>query len=156
MPDVHLRIAGAPDDSRYAEQIRSLVAELPPGQVQVDLRHIDERELTTLFAGCTAVALPYTQFSAQSGVLYLAAAHGIPVVASDAGGLGELVGSEGLGTVALADDEHSLQEAVRNLLREDRYAAATDAIERFRTKASWQQTARLTLEAYASVLGEGA
>jgi glycosyltransferase involved in cell wall biosynthesis len=156
MPDIKLRIAGAPDDSHYAEQIRGLVARLPPGQVQVDFRHIEEQELKTLFANCTAVALPYTQFSAQSGVLFLAAGHGIPVVSSDAGGLGEIVQSEGLGTVAHADDELSLQEAVRELLREDRYTAATHAIERFRSRASWQQTARLTLEAYARVLGEAA
>lgn len=58
-------------------------------RISLIVRYMSEREIDTLLAEASLVALPYTQAS-QSGVGALAVAAGVPVVASDLGALPEL------------------------------------------------------------------
>jgi glycosyltransferase involved in cell wall biosynthesis len=138
--------AGLPEDSPWrllivGEPWGNLGAKLPrqieelglAERISWDLRWVGEDEMVTCLAAADLLVLPYRSGS-QSAVAPLALAHGLPVVCSDVGGLGELVrhGSNGLLvppgsitslTAALAglDDRHLQQLAAGARASADRY-----------------------------------
>ncbi len=81
-PDAKLRVVGEGDAEALAPGLRAL-----PG-VTIDSGWVPEAALPALIAGAGAVVLPYREAS-QSGVLPLAIAAGVPVVATTVDGLAE-------------------------------------------------------------------
>ncbi len=57
-------------------------------RISVVNRYVSDAEVDEFFGGADAVVLPYRQ-SSQSGVLHIAMAYGLPVVATRVGGLAE-------------------------------------------------------------------
>ena len=150
-----LTIAGEPRERDYFEsQVLPAVNRLKAAGVRIDLidRFIDDDELSELFAAHSAVVLPYTaEFTSQSGVVFMALAHDLPVVASNVGGLADLLSEFPVGTTFAENDAEDLARAVRELHAVqgcDRLAAAICAAKR---KYSWDECARETLRAYGCV-----
>jgi glycosyltransferase involved in cell wall biosynthesis len=56
---------------------------------------VPDDELADLFSQCHFFLLPYTAFSSDSGVAYMALANAKPIVSTDAGGLGWLLENSG-------------------------------------------------------------
>lgn len=87
-----LVIAGAvhAEDSEYWSQCQ---AAIPPNSARIytEIGFVPEDRLRELLAECDAVLLPYSQFNSQSGVAVLAAMAGRSLIATDAGGIGELM-----------------------------------------------------------------
>jgi glycosyltransferase involved in cell wall biosynthesis len=88
--DVTLVVAGEAwwkSENEY----RELAKGLP--NVRFDFRYIPDAEIATYFAACDVVLAPY-RIEAQSGVALTAFHFARPVIASDAGGLPEIVEAE--------------------------------------------------------------
>ncbi len=151
LPDCTLTIAGEPVEPRYHKEIISLVRQLPPGQVELIDRFIEDDEVALLFEQCSLAILPYTSFSGQSAVLHDALAYELPVVATEVGALGENVRRWGIGKVVPPNDTVALAGAIREMLTLDRYSEASRAIDRIRREISWNRSAETTIEAYRSV-----
>jgi glycosyltransferase involved in cell wall biosynthesis len=80
-------------------------------------------------------------------------AAGTPVVAARRGGLPEVVGDAGL--LEDPDDEAAFAAAVARVLRDGALAEGLRARGRARAaRFTWRETARRTLAAYRSALGE--
>lgn len=152
LDDCTLTVAGPPQESRYQEQVRALAGQLPPGQVELIDRFVEDDERARLFEQSSLVILPYTYFTGQSGVLHDALAHGLPVVATDVGALGESVRHWGIGQVVPPNEDAALAGAIHEMLAPQRYADATAAADRVRRNLSWNRTAEITIEAYRSVV----
>ncbi|HVE72278.1 MAG TPA: glycosyltransferase [Thermoanaerobaculia bacterium] len=73
------------------DEYRALAQGLP--NVRFDFRYIPDAEIATYFAACDVVLAPY-RIEAQSGVALTAFHFARPVIASDAGGLPEIVDAE--------------------------------------------------------------
>src|SRR5439155_6332229 len=117
-------IAGEPTSPGMRQEVAKLAKTLPTRRLRLLCRFIDEDEVSDLFKSCSALVMPYTSFSAQSGVLHLAVVHGTPVVVSDVAGLAEDVRGWEIGEVAAPNDHESLANAIRNLHQPARYAKA--------------------------------
>lgn len=90
---VSLTIAGCPynaAEQQYWRQCKQLISR-KPGSIEVIERHIPDDEIESLLARHHAVLLPYTDFYSESGVALLALSHRRPILATTAGGLGELM-----------------------------------------------------------------
>jgi glycosyltransferase involved in cell wall biosynthesis len=90
---VRLTIAGAPQtagEDRYWQRCKQMIA-TQPHHIEVINKIIPDEEIAELFQRHHAVLLPYTEFFSESGVATLALCHQRPIVASTAGGLGELI-----------------------------------------------------------------
>ena len=90
---VSLTIAGCTPDlmeKGYWESCEQLIQQQPAG-IEVMKRFIEEAEIGPLFAAHDAVLLPYGQFFSDSGVAMLALSQRRPILATRAGGLGELL-----------------------------------------------------------------
>jgi glycosyltransferase involved in cell wall biosynthesis len=106
-----------------------------------------------LFARHSAIVLPYTSaFVAQSGVVFLALAHELPVVASDAGGLTELMQEFEIGITFRPSTPAALAEAVRRLHEPRRATGLAHRIGEARERCSWNANAATTLQGYRNVL----
>jgi glycosyltransferase involved in cell wall biosynthesis len=152
LPDFSITIAGEPcDGSYFREQILPQVNRLREMGRQIDLkdRFIAETEVGPLFSTHSAIVLPYTgEFKAQSGVVFMALAHELPVVASEVGGLRDLLNQYKIGVTFQEQKPSALANAVRLL-----YAgrAKQDLLEQIRAakdRFSWQEAARRTVDGY--------
>lgn len=152
-------IAGEWDDAAYwNNEIVPLIQRLRSRGTPIDLKegYVPESQVGTLFETHSAVVLPYTQqFVAQSGVIFMALAYGLPVVASEMGGLGELLREHAIGTTFAECTPGALADAI-NALWKTPVAKLDAAIATARREMSWDHTARATLAGYQSVLQEEA
>lgn len=121
---------------------------LGDARVRVRQEHVPQDALPDLFAGATAVVLPYRQAS-QSGVGSEAKSHGRALVVTDAGALPELV-ADGSGLVAAAGSSGDLAAALVRVLTEPGLAGrlADAGTATVAGGSSWEAVAGLTLDAY--------
>jgi glycosyltransferase involved in cell wall biosynthesis len=97
----------------YTEIERSVhqVAERDP-RVLFDNSYISSDDKHAFYGKADLVALPYTEFGSSSGALSDAYAHGVPVVVSDVGVLGDAVRAERTGWVVPRNDHEALAQAI--------------------------------------------
>jgi glycosyltransferase involved in cell wall biosynthesis len=159
LPGYQITIAGEPSEPDYFDaEIVPRVRALRAAGTQIDLldRFVPDDEVGRLFATHSAVVLPYTrQFVAQSGVVFMALAYGLPVVASTAGGLRDVLGECEIGTTFETGSVDGLAEAVARLhdpaLRPGLEQQIAAACRRF----TWDAAAAATNAGYSTALEPG-
>ncbi|MBX6744599.1 MAG: glycosyltransferase, partial [Acetobacteraceae bacterium] len=115
--------------------------------VRVESRWVAEAEIPALIAAADALVLPYREAS-QSGVVSLAHAMGVPVVATPVGGLREQVADGVNGVLAAAPEPEALAAAMARLCDPTvRARLAAGAQETGRGLADWNSQAEALLEA---------
>ena len=120
-------------------------------RVEVNNDYFPESAVPDLFSESTAVVLPYREAS-QSGVGSLAKEYGRAVVASDVGGLAELVGDAGM--VVPPSSAEALSKALLEILgtpglAEEMGRRGAASVE---GSAGWVDVGRQTLDAYGAYL----
>jgi glycosyltransferase involved in cell wall biosynthesis len=120
---------------------------LDDARVEVRNHHIHEDDVGPMFAASTCVVLPYREAS-QSGVGSLAKRYGRPIVATDLGGLPDLVGDAG--RIVAPGDATELAAALLEVagdpdLAERLGGAGAKSVEE---EAGWEVVARRTIDAY--------
>jgi glycogen(starch) synthase len=113
--------------------------------------HLSDRELAAALAATDVVVLP-SRYEPFGIVALETAAAGAPLVASTAGGLGEVVLHEQTGLSFAPGDIDGLASAVREVLADPTAARrrARAAKARLSTDFDWHQIATATSEVYAS------
>jgi glycosyltransferase involved in cell wall biosynthesis len=152
LKDYSITIAGEPQERQYYEtEVLPQIARLKAAGVSVDLRpkFTPDHEVGQLFASHSAVVLPYTKgFVAQSGVIFMALAYELPVVASEAGGMKDLFRDFKVGVTIKESTSEELAAAVTKLhageCRHDIIAEMRAAKRRL----SWSEAARATVTGY--------
>lgn len=132
-PDTALRIAGRGKDAARTE---AEIARLRLGSRVEMLGPVDDRKRDDLFAGASLLLMP-SRFEGFGMVAAEAMAAGLPVVASDAGSLPEVVDPPAGGAVFPSGDAEALAETVLGLLgdperREALSRSARESASRFR------------------------
>ncbi len=149
-PGLRLVIAGEGSLAPYRRQLRGLKG------VEVINRWVAEEDIPGLFEQADMVVLPYTSAS-QSGVLAIAAAFGLPVVASRVGGLPEQVVDGQTGLLAEPDSAPALAAAIERLLDDPSFAARLgEALKHeFEDQRSWEKVAEKLLDAISRLSQAG-
>ncbi|MBD2197361.1 MULTISPECIES: glycosyltransferase family 4 protein [Calothrix] len=106
-------------------------------------------QVADLFQSSTVSVLPYIEAS-QSGVAALSYGMGIPVIASDIGGLSEIVRHQKDGFLVPPGDVPALADAIFTLLsdRNLQYQMQAAARERCQQDLNWSNIAEKTVETY--------
>jgi len=124
---------------------------------RADVRHIDgyipDSDVGGLFVASDLVVLPYVK-TYTSGVLLAAYGAGKPVVATNTGGLGELVEPGKSGLLVPPTDPHALAEAITTMLLnpEELHTMGGYAKHLATTRYSWQRIATQTRDLYQAVI----
>lgn len=145
-PDAEFVFAG-----RVNEELRELVNTAPP---QVQFLGVKPRaELVALYQQASVVVVP-SQWDNSPNVIYEAMACGAPVVASNVGGILELVEDGVTGLLVPPGDENALENALTTLLADSRLRERMGQRGRERAVAEFALDKILarTLALYESVL----
>ncbi len=153
LPDYSLTIAGEPlEGAYYREEVLPLVDRLRRAGIKIDLRdtYVPDKEMAELFATHSALMLPYTPaFAAQSGVVFMAITHEIPVIASEVGGLRELLQEHPIGVTFPQVTPEQIAEGVHRLHTQSQHLDIAGHIRAAKQRYSWQSAAAATLAGYA-------
>jgi len=138
------------------------------GEIDADLRdriaasehvtlkneYIENREVARLFNRCRAVVLPYRDAS-YSGIVPIAYSFGKPVVATNVGGLPEVVVDGETGTLVDPQQPDQLAEACARLLDDPRRARRLGENGKAfsETHMDWETIAAQLLEIYEGITG---
>lgn len=139
-----LHIAGRGDAS--LEQMAAEAAASMPN-VTAEVGFVTPGRKAELFRRCSVVALPYTSFTSQSGVLHDAYGHWRPVVVTDVGAVGPTVRHDGTGAVVTRADPALIADAMQSMVGDEGLACAQAARE-LSVRRSPVATAAATLDAY--------
>lgn len=160
LPGYSITLAGEPCEGDYFRaEVLPRVRSLQSAGMRVELidRFIPDGEVGELFRTHSAVVLPYTRhFLAQSGVVFMALAYGLPVVASRAGGLADLLGEYCIGTTFETGSEAALAAAVEELHAAGRRDELERRIAAARQCFTWHGAAEATLAGYSTGHSTGA
>ncbi len=121
------------DKNTYLELMESLrVSE----KVTIVDRYVANEEVARYFAVSDAVILPYTSAS-QSGIVQVAYALRTPVIATDAGGLPDVVIDGVTGYIVKTNDVKSLSDGIMKFYEKREAGKLKDNIEKELDKYSW-------------------
>jgi glycosyltransferase involved in cell wall biosynthesis len=109
VPNIEVLIAGSGDDMSY--ELQQLGR---PPFLKIDNRFVPASDVARFFSEADLVVLPYIEAS-QSGVLMLAMAFGLPVVATEVGEIPTVVRSVGMGLVVPPSNGPALASAITRL-----------------------------------------
>ena len=112
-PDIKLIVAGGGDFSFDIEEYKK--------KDYIEFRHrfIPDKELIELIRGCLFMVCPYTD-ATQSGVIMSAFAFDIPVIATNVGGLPEMVKDKEFGIIIPEKSEFAIVEGICKLLSDEK------------------------------------
>jgi glycosyltransferase involved in cell wall biosynthesis len=144
-----LRIVGKP----YMD-VASLHAKAQAAGVSVDIEteFVDDDAIAGLFGAGTVAIFPYREIEA-SGVLFLALAHGRPIIASRMGLFAELLTDGEHGLLAPVNDVPALTAAMQRMLTDRPFTAAcAAAVQQLAGSIpGWDEIARRTVATYREI-----
>lgn len=149
-PDIQLLLAGRIEDSLANE----IPVSLPPNARYVGLKH--GAELRQLLDGAQFVVLPSLWYENQPFSILEAFARGKPVIASDLGGMTELIENEKRGLLVPPGDPVALAEAMRQLVSDtiSRESMALAAYEYVCSQHAPEVHYQLMLDIYHRVISQ--
>jgi glycosyltransferase involved in cell wall biosynthesis len=113
------------------------------------LGYLPEAELRRALSDATVALFPYRSEIDVSGALLQVLGAGVPAIVYDIGGLGEVVGGFGAGTVVPSGDTTAMSIALARLLHDpDALATARAGAERARDELTWEASAAAHVELY--------
>lgn len=132
------------------EDYHNMICELGiEDRVQVQDTYTPDREVEKYFAAADLVVLPYTS-ATQSGIVQIAYGFTKPVVATNVGGLPDVVEDGETGYIVEPENPQAIAEAVVRFFREDQAQRMQENIGKEAYRFSWERMA----EAVEGFMGE--
>ncbi len=134
--DVRLLVVGEfyDDKEKYMSQLHQLGLE---NHVTVNSDYVPNDKVGVYFSAANVVMLPYTS-ATQSGIAQIAYNFNKPVIATNVGGLAEVVRDNVTGFVVPPADPDALMNAIIRFFRENREAEFSANVEVEKQKYSWK------------------
>jgi glycosyltransferase involved in cell wall biosynthesis len=131
----------------YQEQLRSAGL---ADRAYLFPRYISTEEVPIFFKAADLLVQPYVRFSGQSGVTQTAYLHSLPVIATDVGGLPELVIHGETGLIVQPGKPKELASAIEALLRDERKrrCLGINGKRLLETNLTWDRVIQTMLETY--------
>lgn len=150
-----LIIAGFPTSvDYYNNKILPMVDDLRQRGLEIEILdyYIPESEVGNLFSRSDVVALPYTDFSSQSGILFDAVSYELAVIASDSGALGETVSKYGIGETFSSFEAEHIAAAIDVALTNSVNGKYNPGFLLACHECSWEEHARVLRNLYRGCL----
>lgn len=142
-PDHWLVIAGEPYGDMTA--IQALISKPGVRERVVDrIRYIPDNEVPLYFSAADVVVLPYRN-ATQSGITAIAQHFEVPVIATDVGGLKELVAHERTGLIVPTADPAAIAASIQAFFNGGMAAAMRANIAALKQELSWERFAKEVL-----------
>lgn len=148
-----LVIAGRPDncESYWSAVQNSIAEDVRAGRIILRSEFVPDAETEIYFKAADVLVLPYLSIY-QSGVLFLAYSFGLPVLASDVGGLKDEIVQGRTGFSFKPEDTVDLAKAIETYffseLSADLSHRRKEISEYAKDRYSWDKVGRITIEVY--------
>jgi glycosyltransferase involved in cell wall biosynthesis len=106
--------------------------------VTVNSQYIPNDEVALYFSACDVVVLPYIS-ATQSGIVQIAYHFDKPVIATNVGGLAEVVIDNETGFIVPPLDPAKLSESIVRFYKEEKESTFVKNVKREKTKYSWDR-----------------
>jgi glycosyltransferase involved in cell wall biosynthesis len=135
--DVLLLIVGEfyDDEARYRARVNDL--QLARHVVFVS-EYVPNERVATYFSAADVVVLPYLS-ATQSGIAQIAYNFDKPIIATDVGGLAEVVIDEKTGFIVAPNDHRALAESISRFYKEGREEEFSAHVKEEKKKYSWDR-----------------
>jgi glycosyltransferase involved in cell wall biosynthesis len=152
IPTCQLIVAGglhpSTRDDSYARLLRRIAIEDAVTGHVTFTGHVPDELVDYYFESANIILLPYLRIT-QSGVLYTAVAHRVPVIASSVGGIREELQRNQIGVLVPPGEVNPLIEAAIKLLGDSKRLALYSENEgRLSRELAWELIAKKHLDAY--------
>jgi len=116
-------------------------------KVKLFIRYIDDGEVPLFFSASDVCILPYKS-ATQSGILGISYHFGLPVIATDTGGLREMIEPFNTGIIVREPAPNLLSSAISDYFNLELSSQYKANIEKYKHKASWASLAKEILDLY--------
>jgi glycosyltransferase involved in cell wall biosynthesis len=122
------------DEQKYRQRAQELKLD---SRVRFVANYVPNESVARYFCAADAVVLPYLS-ATQSGIAQIAYNFDKPVIATNVGGLAEVVIDQKTGFLAPPNDPTALAEAIRRFYREQRENEFAKSVKIAKQKYSWK------------------
>jgi len=122
-------------EEKYTHQIKRLCIEK---NVRIIPDYVPNEQVALFFSACDIVVLPYVS-ATQSGIVQIAYQFDKPVIATDVGGLAEVVLDAATGFIVPAKDSEALARAVVKFYTEKKEQEFVENVRRQKAAYSWER-----------------
>jgi glycosyltransferase involved in cell wall biosynthesis len=126
------------DESKYRQKVKEL--NLEPNVIFVS-DYVPNEEVAVYFSAADVVVLPYLS-ATQSGIAQIAYNFNKPVIATDLGGLAEVIIDGKTGFIVPPNDPSHLAEAIEKFYNESKEKQFTENVKIEKMKYSWENMIR--------------
>lgn len=147
-PDIRIIIAGRNGLGEFEELAKYR------DNFEIHNEYVSDEKVAELFQRVKVVVLPYIQAS-QSGVVCIAYAFKVPVVATNVGAIPEVIDDGITGYLIPPKNTGALSRAVTDLLSDEerRIRMGENAYIKMKRELSWESVAKKTSQVYAHLIG---
>lgn len=137
LDDVKLLVVGdfADDKQYYLDMISELHI---ANHIEIHDGYVPDKEVEKFFAASDVVVLPY-ESATQSGIVQIAYGFEKPVIATNVGGLPEVVLDGKTGYIVPVNDSKRLSESIVSFYKENKMIAFQEGIQHEAYKYSWDR-----------------
>ncbi len=135
--DLKLLVVGEffTDKNKYIEKVVELNLSK---HIRFISEYVPDNEVEKYFSACDLVVLPYTS-ATQSGVVQICFGFGKPIIATDVGGLSEIIKHGETGLLVAPRDSHALANAVNKVFEENLIKNFEENIRKDADRFSWNK-----------------
>ena len=147
--DYHLIIAGEVygNFDKYEALIQKYNLE---GRISKNVRYIGDNEVPTFFSAADLCVLPYKS-ATQSGIVGISYHFDLPVIATDVGGLGEMITPHQTGMIIEKPDIDSIKQTIQEYFSGSRQDEFIANIHSYKEKYNWETLAQGILDFYETL-----
>jgi D-inositol-3-phosphate glycosyltransferase len=137
--DVLLLVVGEfyEDESLYRQKVKKMGLE---SCIRFVSEYVPQEDVAAYFSAADVVVLPYLS-ATQSGIAQVAYNFDKPVIATDVGGLGDVVRNNVTGYLVPSNDPHALAQSIQRFFEEQREAEFAANVHQEKRKYSWEAMA---------------
>jgi glycosyltransferase involved in cell wall biosynthesis len=145
----HLVIAG--EIYGNFEKYQAIINDLNLSEkVSLFIRYIDDTEVSAFFSAADVCVLPYKS-ATQSGIVQIAYNFNLPVIATDKGGLSEMVTDNKTGLIISSSEPALIANKIEEYFNQKYYLKFSENILAIRNEFSWQAFSDAILQLYSEI-----
>lgn len=139
MKDKEIRLLVAGEYYSNEEKYKKIIDDLRlKDRLHLFTDFIPTSEVKYYFSACDVVILPYRD-ATQSGIVQIAMNFGKPVIATNVGGLGEVVYNDKTGYIVEKENPAALADAIERFYKENKESEFANNVHKESEKYSWSK-----------------
>jgi glycosyltransferase involved in cell wall biosynthesis len=147
LPDDYVLLIAGESYGSFNEYMELIKRKNLYAKVKMFVRYIEDSEVTNFFSAADVCVLPYKS-ATQSGIVGISYYYGLPIIATDVGGLKEMIIPYGTGMMVDKPAQHLLSAAIADYFNMQLRDIYEKRIEDYKKIANWEVLADTISEFY--------